>query len=390
MRVLYVNQTSQASGAERSLLALLKGLAGEVDLLVACPEGELAEELGRRGIEQVPIRGTQVSFRLHPLHTSRGLLEIAQSSLQVRRLVARHRPDLVHANTTRAALLALLARDRGGPPTIAHIRDRARPGRFTAFVLGVVARRADVVLANSAYVAEQFDELRPRGQVRVIHNPVDLAQFDPTVADGPAVRRELDLAGDTVVLSVVGQLTSLKGQDEAIRVAAGLAAAGCDVVLLVVGSAKFASAGTQLDNVGFERRLHELTDELGARERVRFLGERTDIPAVLAATDLMLMPSRREGFGRVAVEAMAMGVPVAAADVGGPTEIVRHGRDGLLLPLGEPQAWVAELEPLVRDGQRRREMGGEAVARARDFSLARHVAAMRALYEELVPAGRAG
>src|SRR4051794_16093282 len=182
LRVLYVNQTAQVSGAERSLLTLIGGLkGGQVEPVVACPEGELSAEVRALGIESIPIRGTQASFRLHPLHTSRGLLEMAQCSLQVRRIVKQVSPDLVHANTTRAALLALLARDRSGPPTVAHIRDLAPPGRMADLVLSLVARRADVIVANSAYVADRFVE--ERGRVRVIHNPIDLDRFDPMQAD---------------------------------------------------------------------------------------------------------------------------------------------------------------------------------------------------------------
>ena len=127
MRVLYVNQTGDVSGAERSLLSLLDGLKGTVEPLLACPDGTLAELAREAGIAREPILGTQASFRLHRVHTSRGLVEIGRSSLQVRKLAHRAGPDLVHANTTRASLLALLARRRR-PPVVAHIRDWAPRG----------------------------------------------------------------------------------------------------------------------------------------------------------------------------------------------------------------------------------------------------------------------
>jgi L-malate glycosyltransferase len=386
VRVLFVNQTAQVSGAEHSLLSLLKGLGDEVERLVACPPGELAEQVAALGVEHLPITGTQVSFRLHPLHTSSGLLEIGRSALQVRRAAARRQVDLIHANTTRASLLALLARRRAAPPVVAHIRDRAVAGRLSRQVFRLIGSRADAVVANSAYVAEQFEGMSLRRPVEVVHNPVDLARFDPAQADGGGVRRELGIGPETAVLSVIGQLTELKGQDVAIRATARLAAAGLDVVLLVVGSAKFAAAGTQLDNVGYGRRLPELTAELGAADAVRFLGERGDIASILAATDLMLMPSRREAFGRVAIEAMAMGVPVVAGDVGGPTEIVRSGVDGLLLPVEDVERWAGEIERLLREPRLRAELGRKASERAQAFSLRRHAAAIEALYGRLLAA----
>ena len=384
MRVLYVNQTAQVGGAERSLLSLLKGLEGDPEPLVACPPGELSEALREMGIEVAPIVGTEASFRLHPVHTSRGLVEMARSSLQVRRLVSGSAPDLVHANTSRASLLALPARRRSGPPVLAHVRDWAPEGRFSRFVLGVIARRADMVVANSAYVARQFDGLPLRRPVRVVHNPVDLERFDPASADGGAVRRELGVAGDAIVLAVVAQLTPWKGQDDAITAFASLPATDRETILLFVGSAKFAGPGTQFDNVAYEGRLRRLANDLGVAERVRFAGERSDIPDVLAATDVLLMPSWQEAFGRIAIEAMAMGVPVAATDVGGPAEIVRPGIDGLLLPPRDPVAWSRGVGPLLEDARKRQEMGEQGLARARDFSLRAHAEAVRALYGSLL------
>ncbi len=384
LRVLYVNQTAQVSGAERSLLTLIAGLEGKVEPIVACPEGELGTEARAMGIESVPISGTSASFRLHPLHTSRGLLEMAQSSLQVRRIVDRLSPDLVHANTTRAALLALAARSRSGPPTIAHIRDLAPPGRAADLVLSLVARRAEAVVANSAFVADRFGD--SRGRVRVIHNPIDLERFHPSRADGGAVRAELGIAADTVVLTVVGHISPIKGQDRAIAVLADLVAAGCDVALLLVGSVKFASPGARLDNSAFGERLPHLASELEVADRVRFLGERKDVPNLLAASDVLLMPFWREPFGRVAVEAMAMAVPVVASEVGGPAEIVRAGVDGILLPAREPSEWSRAIEPLLADAPLRRRLGENARARAVDFGVEAHVAQVLALYRELHPA----
>jgi L-malate glycosyltransferase len=383
MRVLYVNQTSQVSGAEHSLLTLLQGLEGEVEQLAVSPPGELTVELERIGVNAVPIRGTVASFRLHPLHTTRGLADIGVSALQVRRIVAGAKPDLVYANTTRASLLALLARQRSGPPLLAHIRDRAPDGRFSRAVFELIGRRATAVVATSHYVAEQFDGISLRRPVSVIYDPIDLSHFDPVLTDGPAARRALGISEGAIVLSLVGQITPLKGQDVAVEATAELCARGFDVHLLVIGSVKFASGGTQLDNVGFERDLHEQVAGLGVEDRVHFLGERRDVPDLLAATDLLLMPFWRDAFGRVSPEAMSIGVPVVASEVGGPAETVRDGIDGVLLPPRKALAWAAALAELIADEGRRRQLADNALRRSRDFSVATHVAEMLDLYREL-------
>ena len=384
MRVLYVNQTAQVSGAERSLLTLLDGLGTAVVSAVACPDGALAEALAVRTVTHWRIAGTQASFRLHPLHTSRGLMEIARSSIEVRRIVARQQPDVVHANTTRASLLALLARSRTGPPVLAHIRDWAPDGRFSRFVLGVVARRADAVVANSAYIAAQFEGLPMRRSVQVIHNPVDLRRFDPNFANGSLLRRKLGISNTSTTLAVIAQLTPWKGQDDAIRILAQLLASGREVTLLLAGSPKFAASGTRFDNPAYERNLHALAAQLDVADSVHFLGERSDVPELLAATGVLLMPSWREAFGRVAIEGMAMGVPVVATEVGGPAEIIRSGIDGLLLPPRRAELWARELEPLIDDPEGRRRMGASGRARAALFSVPAHVNQMLEAYRGLL------
>jgi L-malate glycosyltransferase len=384
VRVLYVNQTADVSGAERSLLTLISGLREEVEPVLACPPGTLTELAHGDGVATEPILGTQASFRLHPVHTTRGVAEIARSAWQVRGLARSQAPDLVHANTTRAALLALLAR-RSRPPVVAHIRDWAPEGKFSRFVLSVVGNRADLVVANSAYIARQFDGLALRRPVAVIHNPVDLGKFDPEQADRAAVRAELGLGEGEVALAVVAQLTPWKGQDDAIRALAKLHESGrTEATLLLAGSAKFSGAGTQFDNAAYAEGLHELAAELGVAERVRFLGERSDVPNVLAAADVLLLPSWQEAFGRIAIEAMAMGVPVLATDNGGPAEIVRTGVDGVLLAPKQPEAWARALEPLVDDAELRARMGTAGRERAKDFSVEVHAAQVMAAYRELV------
>jgi glycosyltransferase involved in cell wall biosynthesis len=382
-RILFVNQTSQVSGAERSLLALLDGLGDAVEVIVACPPGQLADEIAARGIPWRAIVGTRASFRLHPVHTTKGLADIARSALQVRRIAAAWRVDLIHANTTRAALLALMARRRR-PPIIAHSRDWVPAGRFSRLVLGLVGRRSDLVVANSAWVAAQFDGHALRRPAVVIHNPVDLAQFDPERFDPGAARRGLGIPPTAVTLTVVAQITPWKGQDDAIAALAALPRVEPEVRLLLAGSAKFSGAATQFDNVAFERDLHALAARLGVTDRVSFLGETDDVPVVLAATDVLLVPSWREAFGRVVIEAMAMGVPVVATAVGGPAEIVRPEIDGLILPPRDPEGWAAALAPLIGDRDRRRRMGEAGRERAADFMIGRHVEQVLDVYRELL------
>jgi glycosyltransferase involved in cell wall biosynthesis len=383
VKVLYVNHTSEISGGERSLLDLLGGLPDEVSATVACPEGRLAEAVRSMGLPVVHVPGTEGSLKLHPWHTARGLSDIARAGWAVRRLATTHGADLVHANSIRAGLAAVLAASAGGPPAIVHVHDCLPPGRLSSMALKEIGKRAAVVIPNSHHTKASFARVHSAGAMRVVHGPVDLERFDPAGVDPSGARARLGLAPSTFVLAVIAQLTPWKGQDDAIRILELLEPSEPDVRLLLVGSPKFVSVAARYDNRTYARALDRLTESLGLRDDVMFLGERDDIPEILRAVDLLLVPSWEEPFGLAIVEAMAMQVPVVATNVGGPTEIVRDGEDGLLLPPMAPSIWAVAVEDLIRRPRLRVDMGRKARERvAERFSVQAHVRGVLAAYEE--------
>jgi glycosyltransferase involved in cell wall biosynthesis len=188
-----------------------------------------------------------------------------------------------------------------------------------------------------------------------------------------------------VLLGVVAQLSPWKGQDTAIDALALLRAEGLDAHLLLIGSAKFVARATRFDNEGYVARLRALVADAGLQERVSWLGEREDVPELVRALDVLLLPSWEEPFGRALIEAMALGVPVIATNVGGPPEIVEEGREGYLLPPREPRAWAQAIGRLAESPECRVEMGRAGRRRVeREFTVERHVTAIGAVYERAV------
>src|SRR5207245_576576 len=137
--------------------------------------------------------------------------------------------------------------------------------------------------------------------------------------------------------------------------------------------AVFTSKATRYDNVGYVEVLKRLTADLGLQKAVHFLGEREDIPEILSAIDVLLVPSWREPFGRSVIEAMAMRVPVVATDIGGPAELITQGVDGFLLPPRNPSLWARELSRLLSEPRRRSELGRRAQTTANRFGRSDHV-----------------
>jgi len=360
LKVLYADHTTLVSGAQRSLLELLRGLPDDVEPVLASPPGALQQLAQDAGLRHVPIRATAGSLRLHPVHTAKGVAELGVIARQLRGLARSEGADVMHANTLQVGLAAGLTRWTGGPPLVVHIRDCLPDARSGRLVRRWIGATADELISISRYTADCFGP--PAGLV--IANAVDLDRFDPTGVDGSAIRRELGLDPQTPVLTVIAQITPWKGQRDAIEALASVRSEHPDAQLLIVGETKFTFAATRYDNVAY---LAELRDRVAAHDlgdAVHFLGEREDVPGVLAATDVLLAPSWEEPLGRTIIEGLAMAVPVIATNVGGPNEILDDGSDGILLPPKEPERWAAAASALLFDSDRRRAMGERGRAKA--------------------------
>ncbi len=381
MRALYVNHTSRISGGEHSLITLLGALPADVEPTLACPEGPLAERARELEIEVIPIQGTDGSLRLHPVRTPRALLEMARAARQVRRAARAAAADLIHANSIRAGLIAVGAGVPRGRPTVVHVRDCLPPGAASALTLRAICR-ADALVANSVYTRSSLGAGAAARAV-VVQNAVELSRFERVGLSRADARARLGLGGDGPVLAVIAQITPWKGQDDAIRAVRELLPSHPGLQLLLVGSAKFDSAATRYDNNAFLESLRQEVASHGLADSVRFLGERRDVPEILRAVDLLLVPSWEEPFGRTIIEAMASGVPVVATEVGGPPEILRAGSDhsGLVLAPRRPLLWAREIERLLGDPARLAQMAERGRGEAhRRFGVERHVAAILGVY----------
>jgi L-malate glycosyltransferase len=384
VRVLLVNHTAEVSGGERSLLSLLAALPPSVDAAVASPPGDLSDALRAQGVAVVPITGTAGSLRLHPVHTPRALGEMSVAAVQVRRAARRAHADVVHANSIRAGLVLALA--RAPVARVVHVRDVLPRGPVSSATLRTIAASADVVLANSRYTADAVRAAAPRARVEVVHNPVDLVRWDPERIDREAARARLGVAGTRrVLLGVLAQVSPWKGQDTAVETLRLLVEQGLDAHLLLIGSAKFVARSTRFDNEAYVASLRSQIARAGLVDRVDWLGEREDVPELVRALDVLLLPSREEPFGRALIEAMALRVPVIATDVGGPPEILTDGEQGYLLPPGEPAGWARAVARIAASPQLAQEMGRAGRARVeRHFSAERHAQEVLAAYERVL------
>ena len=159
---------------------------------------------------------------------------------------------------------------------------------------------------------------------------------------------------------------------------------GIDVRLFVAGSVKDVEARSTRENRLYFESVKALVRQLALSERVTFLGETADIAGLLAKSDVVLLPSREEPFGRVVVEAMVAGRPVVATSVGGPSEVITDGVDGWLLPPIDAHTWADQIESALSDRNALAAVGSRAFERtAGRFTAATHTRQVREQYEAL-------
>jgi glycosyltransferase involved in cell wall biosynthesis len=210
-------------------------------------------------------------------------------------------------------------------------------------------------------------------KIAAIHNGVDLALYDCNRSARAAVRRELGLEPDALVVGSVGILNQTKNFQLLVQVASSVVDRHSGVQFIIVGD------GDQ------RRELETMVAEMGLHRSVVLPGFRADIPRVLAALDIFALTSRSEGFGLAVVEAMASGLPCVAFDVGGLSELMVNGQTGFLVTAGDAEAFGVALNRLIVEPELRSSMGQSAQTRARTlFSVELMVRRYNELYDRLV------
>ncbi len=234
----------------------------------------------------------------------------------------------------------------------------------------------DAILANTTVEAEQLVRLYGADPTRIEEVPlgVDHAFFSPGSQAGARAALKLD---DRPMLLFVGRLQSLKGADLAIEALA--ASRHRHATLLLCGGPSGAHGEVYVDE------LRVLARRLGVADRLRWVTPKPHhlLSTYYRAADAVLVPSRSESFGLVALEASACGVPVIAADVGGLATIIDHGRTGFLVDGRDPSSWAMRIDSILDDPALAAALGTAAAARSHRYAWSTTAARLRRLYSDL-------
>ena len=371
--VLQVLPALVTGGVERGTVEIANALTeAGYNAVVASAGGPMVRELTRCGAVHVDL----------PMGSKNPLVMRAN----VRRLEAvirEHKVDIVHARSRAPAWSALAAANRTGARFVTTFHGTYNLGGFgLKHLYNSVMTRGERVIAISEFIAEHMRRVygTPPEKIRVIHRGVDLAKFDPMRVSAEriiALAQRWRLPDGYPVIMLPGRLTRWKGQEVLIRALAELGRH--DIRCLLVGSDQ--------GRTGYRQELTDLVRRLGLTDVVHIVDECNDMPAAYMLTDVAVSASTDpEAFGRVVVEAQAMGRPVIASDHGAPRETILPGRTGWLTAPGDSSALAAALDRfLALSAEERGNMAALAQSFVRaNFSKEAMCARTLAVYDEVL------
>lgn len=352
------------------------------DVFGVCSPGAGVADLRTRGLE---VQTLEIPRSVKPLADLVALFRLW-------RLFRRRRVKIVHTHTPKAAVLGQIAALLAGVPvriTTVHglFYVAYPPGLRRSFFKAMeifACRLATHVFCVSEEDIPVMRRYLPERKVEWTGNGVNLTQFNPTRVNEQQrreIRRGLDLPEGAFVLGIVARMVNEKGVRELLQALSIVRRTVPDAYVLLVGP---------IDRSRGDEATPELSERYGVADYCRWVGERADVPEMLAAMDVFCLPSYREGYPVSVIEAGAMGLPSIVTDVRGCREAVVDGLNGLLVPARQVEPLADAIRRLHDDVDLRRQLGCGARRRAEElFDERRVVRQVIAAYERLRPAVRA-
>ncbi|MFN8050218.1 MAG: glycosyltransferase family 4 protein [Acidimicrobiales bacterium] len=338
--------------------------------------GPFVEQVTARGVEHVPLGNATRSMNLTADVAALGELV---------KLFRERRPDIVHTHNPKTGVYGRIAAKLAGVPRIVNTVHGLYATPEDPLLRRVAVYSAERIAATCSHIElvqnpEDITTLRslkvPARKLRELGNGIDLARFaNDGGATRAAVREELGIAPDAVVVGAIGRLVREKGYLELFEAWAEIRASVPNAELLVVGPYQPDKSDGIDESVVAE----------ATAAGIRFLGMRDDVERIYQALDVYVLLSYREGFPRSAMEAAAAGLPIVATDIRGCRQVVDDGVTGTLVPKADAHAAAVAIRDLVLDDDRRAVYATAAVERARThFDQERVIAITLEAYRDLM------
>ena len=373
VRVLYLSDTGGLmGGAATSLVSLITRLDRSQfqPFALLGSDGDFANALRGLGVDVTVAELAPVVRSYCPATLARSAWRLGRGCRAVRAVCREKKIDIIHANDNTVVFYAVLPAMRSGRRSVWHVRSEARRlGRIGAFLV----KHCDALVFCSEANAAPFRRFAEHARkMLVAYEGVDLPALVEQ-SQRASIREENHIAPDVPLVGLVGRVTRIKGQDDFLKAAAVVLQKQPRARFAVVGAPAAGSRDALEADVAFGNSLPPLCEKLGVADRVIFTGHRNDVPAVMKDLSVLAVPSRHEGLGIVALEAMALGVPVVASNVGGLPEIIQDGTNGLLVPPDDADALGLAIVRLLADRDLARRLSDAARRTVRErFSADAH------------------
>ena len=355
--ILFLQSSSELYGSGKILLQVL-GIyrsQGFVPVVILPGEGDLAESMRAEGfIVKIKNLGILRRKYVNPKGLFNRLKRNIQAYIFLNQLHRQYQFQLVYSNTLAVIIGSIWAKNHRIPHCW-HIHEiLLGPTILIQFLVKLLDSSTPIPIAVSESVALHWRRFLKKSKPEVIHNGIPYDQFLSTDSDA---KSKLNLPQDRLVITMVGRINPGKGQVFFLEVARELVLDQLPVHFVLVGD----------PYPGYESILEEIEKKIsdfGLSDHVTNLGFRLDIPEILAASDLFVLPSTLpDSFPTVILEAMASGLPVIASVSGGASEMVVAGETGFLFPISEGSSAVSALRTLIENQELRKKMGQAARSR---------------------------
>ena len=340
-------------------------------------EVHVATKLGNREQEfdDIGVIKHNIDFSRSPYSP-----KVFKSLQQMEKLLKEIRFSLVHVHTPVAAFVTRLASQLTNTHPVLYTAHgfhfyKGGPLKNWLFYYNIEKLAAHwtdglITINEEDYKAAQEFKLRRNGKVFFVPGVgVDIVSLEQRIAsiDRSEKRKELGLSVDTAVAITVGELNANKNHIQVLRALSKLNKTNFHY--LIVGNGES------------EQKLKKAVNELMLQDKVSFLGFRRDVLELLAASDVFILTSRREGLPKAVMEAMAVGLPIIATDVRGNRDLVKNGENGYLVPLDDVEQTVIVIKRLIDSEDLRRSMGEKSKELVKQYDLQNIISQMEKIYD---------
>ncbi|GAB4114344.1 MAG: glycosyltransferase family 4 protein [Candidatus Caldatribacteriota bacterium] len=384
INILYFENVSVLGGAAIVLRNLIKEIKKEkgMNVVVACPEGELAEVLRKDGIRVEVVNSKRIVRTLNPLILILYILNFFQVNLKLLRIIRRHNINILHSNSLGAHIYSFFAAELAGIPNIWHLHDILKKRMSNRLLCNFLSKTSNQIIVVSYAVKKSLINFGINSnKIKVIYNGLDLDLWNPKKYDKNYLNKEFTVNKATIKVGIIGQLAEWKGQDILLNTAKYLIEKGYkNLRFYIIGDELFKNEDRYKD------RLHQISKVNNLENYITFTGRRNDIPNILYFLDIVAVCSRYpDPLPTIILESMAMGKVVIGTNIGGIPEMIVNDETGILIPPNDPETLAKVILSLINQPGKIKEMGIKARERIKTkFSIKKNVEMIRNLYQELL------